>query len=127
MKSIHKTYTIEATPHEIWRSLTVPDEIEKWGAGPAKMDDQEGTEFSLWGGEIWGKNTKVEDDKLLEQEWYGGKWDAPSLLTITLTADDGTTTVDLNQTNVPDNEVADVDEGWDDYYFGEIKKYLEDK
>jgi len=36
-----------------------PQAIEGWGAGPAKMDEKVGTEFSLWDGEVWGKNIKV--------------------------------------------------------------------
>ena len=35
--------------------------------------------------------------------------------------------IQLVQDDVPDHEVKDIDEGWDKYYLGAIKQYLEEK
>lgn len=66
----------------------------------------------------------VDPDQI--EEWSGGKWKEPSLLTIELHGDDGDTRVELVQENVPDNECEDIDKGWDNYYFGPLKEYLEE-
>ncbi len=91
------------------------------------MDDHVGTEFTLWGGDIWGKNTEVDHGHKLTQEWYSGKWPKPSVVTFNLTADDNGTRVDLDQHDIPDEELDDIADGWKTYYMGEIKKMLEDK
>ena len=85
---IKQTYRIQAPIAEVWKAYVDPKYIDRWGGGSAKMDDRVGTKFSLWGGSIWGTNTKVIKEKKLVQEWYSesehGKWGQPSLVTFTL-------------------------------------------
>lgn len=125
MKTIKQTYVIYASVEKVWEALTEPSIIDKWGAGPAKMDNKVGTKFSLWGGDIHGKNIRVIKHKELVQEWFGGEWDKPSIITFTLTEKDGKTTVDLVHVDVPDAEVDDIADGWKTYYMGPLKKLLE--
>jgi activator of HSP90 ATPase len=125
MKTIKKKYLIKAPVEAVWQSLVDPKIIEKWGGGPAEMSEKEGSEFKLWGGDIFGKNTEVIKNKKLAQDWYGGVWDKPSKLVIILTKKGKSTLLELLQKNVPENEAKDIDSGWDDYYLGPMKKYLE--
>ena len=125
MKTIKQVYKIEAPVQKVWQALTDPAIIEKWGGGPAKMDDCEGTEFSLWGGDIHGKNLDVTENKKLVQEWFGGHWDKPSKVTFTLTEKETKTEVRLNHSDVPDREAKDIADGWKIYYFGPLKNLLE--
>ena len=125
MKTITQVYTIKASVSKVWNALIIPAEIDKWNGGPAKMTDKEGVSFSLWGGDIHGKNVKVVKEKELKQEWYGGDWDKPSIVTFTLKEAKGMTAVTLFQADVPDDEAKDIADGWDDYYLGAIKEYLE--
>ena len=89
------------------------------------MNEKVGTEFSLWGGDIKGKNTKVITDKLLKQDWNGGDWEKPSKLEFKLSETKGVTKVELTQTGIPEKEFDDIADGWTRYYLGEIKKLLE--
>lgn len=125
MKAIKKTYHIKAPLERVWECLVDPREIENWGGGPAEMDSEEGSHFKFWGGEIFGTNIEVVPNEKLVQEWYGGEWDEPSLVTITLSEDEDASRIDLLQDNVPPDERDSVDEGWDEYFFGAMKKYLE--
>jgi len=125
MKTSKQNYKIDAPVAKVWKAFVDPKEIEAWGAGPAEMNDKEGSEFKLWGGDVWGKNLEVVPHKKLVQDWYGGKWEQPSKVTFTFSEVDGKTKVDLLQENVPDSEAADIDDGWKRYYLGEIKKYFE--
>jgi activator of HSP90 ATPase len=122
---IKQTYKIKAPIAKVWSALVNPKEIAGWGGGPAKMTDKKGAKFSLWGGDIWGKNIEIVPNKKLVQEWYGGQWAKPSNLTILLAEKKGVTTVKLTQKGVPSNEVKDITEGWKEYYFGPMKEYLE--
>ena len=124
---IMQEYLINAPISEVWRALTDARYISSWGGGPAKMDGNAGTDFSLWGGDIHGKNIEGLLDKKLVQEWYGGDWAEPSFVTFSLVDQNGRTKVTLEHKNVPEAEVADFDAGWRDFYMGPLKSYLESK
>jgi len=126
-KPITKDYFIKAPTLEVWKALVNQKYIENWGGGPAKMDDKIDTKFSLWGGDIHGKNIEVVTNKKLVQEWYGGDWQKPSILTFKLEEEKDGTRLTLFQTDVPEEELNDIDAGWDDYYLGPLKEYLEGK
>ena len=63
----------------------------------------------------------------LKQEWWGGRWDEPSITTFTLKKRGKKTQLDLLHERIPNTEFKDVDKGWDEYYLGPIKEYLENK
>ena len=125
MKVVKQTYEINAPVDKVWDALINPNQIEKWGGGPAEMNDQEGSEFKLWGGDIYGKNIKVIKNKMLVQEWIEGDWDKPSIVTFNLSESDGKTTVELVHTDIPDNQAKDIEEGWRDYYMIPLKELVE--
>lgn len=124
---IVQEYIVNSSIDKVWKALTDPKVIEEWGAGPAKMSDKVGFKFSLWGEDIWGKNIEVITNKKLVQEWYGGKWEEPSIATFNLTSDGKTTKIDFIHENVPEEAYKDIEQGWKDYYLGPLKKYLEIK
>lgn len=125
MKQIEQTYIVKAPINKVWQALVDPKVIDKWGGGPAKMSANEGSEFSLWGGDIYGTNTKVVANKLLEQDWFGGKWDQSSKVSFRLSVNGDQTQVKLVQINVPDENAKDIAQGWKDYYLGPLKELLE--
>lgn len=125
MKAIKQRHIINAPVEKVWQALVDPKEIEAWGAGPAKMVDKKGFQFSLWGGDIYGTNTKVVRYKILEQDWQEKGWSSPSKVKFTLHEENGKTTLELLHENVPDNEAADITDGWKRYYLGPMKDYLE--
>ncbi len=125
MKSFSHIYIINAPLKQVWNALTIPEEIENWGAGPAQMEDLPGARFSLWNGEIHGWNTKVVSQKELHQDWFGGKWSEPSKVVITLNQSERQTKVELHHTNIPDSDFEDIKKGWSQYYFGPLKDYCE--
>ncbi len=125
VKVIKQEYKIKATIDKVWKCLVDVAEIEKWGGGPAVMDDKVGTEFKLWDGDIYGKNLEVAPNKSLVQEWYGGKWDKPSKVIFVLNETKDGALVYLHHEDVPEHEYEAIKDGWKRYYLGEIKKYLE--
>lgn len=125
MKHITQTYAIKAPLKKVWQALVDPEIITDWGGGPAKMDEKEGTEFSLWGGDIHGTNTKVVPYKLLTQDWYEGGWVKPSRVSFTLTHKNEVTTLKLDHKDIPDDAATDIEDGWKTYYLGPMKELLE--
>ncbi len=125
MKTIKQTYIVDAPVAKVWQAFINPEIIEQWGGGPAKMSEAEGFEFKLWGGDIHGTNTNVVREKLLAQDWYGGKWDAPSKLSFKFSEKDGKTIIKMVHADVPDDNAKDIADGWRDYYLGPLKDLLE--
>lgn len=118
---------IEAEPEEIFLALTNPFTIELWSDMPAKMDDQPGTEFELWDGDICGRNISVIPNKELVQEWYFDELPEPSVATIRLHPKKSGTEVEVNHINIPDDAFENINEGWRDFYIGAIKRFFEEE
>lgn len=91
------------------------------------MKPLEGTKFFLWGGDIHGVNTKVVPEKELRQDWMAGKWDKYSKVTFKLKEKGDATVISLTHTDIPPTEHKDLSDGWENSYFGAIKKLLEHK
>jgi len=125
MKTINKLYKIAAPQNQVWKALVDAEVIDKWGGGPSNMNSKVGYEFQLWGGDIHGKNIEVDDEKKLVQEWFSGDWQKPSKVTFTLKTVDNETILELEHVDVPDEDVDDIDQGWDHYYLGPMKQMLE--
>jgi activator of HSP90 ATPase len=86
-----------------------------------------GSEFELWGGDIWGKNIEVKKNTLLKQEWYAGEWPAPSIVTFQFVWDKALkkTVIDLMHSDFPESEGQNLVAGWDRSFFGQIHAYIE--
>jgi uncharacterized protein YndB with AHSA1/START domain len=125
MKKLEQVYEIKAPIGEVWQALVDPEVISDWGGGPAEMDDQVGTKWKLWGGDIYGQNLKVTPSKKLVQNWYSGEWPEPSVCTFELSEESGVTTIKLSHVDIPDNEFDGVESGWTEYYLGPLKELLE--
>lgn len=130
MPSIKKEYFISVPPRIVWEALTDPKQIEGWGAGPdVVMKMEEGGEFSLWGGDIKGKNLEFDEEQRLVQEWHSAGYDYPTEVTISLEAgeqegEDGTM-MTIIQADVREADMEEFDRGWDEYYVGPLKEYCE--
>ena len=118
---------MHASLQTVWDAFTKPSIIEKWGGGLAKMDAHVGTHFTLWGGDIHGVNKEIAPMKMIVQEWYGGAWPHPSIVTFTLSEKNGLVTVELDHDNIPDEAAKDIEQGWKEYYLGPMKELVESK
>jgi len=124
LKDFKKYYVLPATPEEIYTALTNPLTLELWTGEPAEMSIEPGSEFSLWGGSIVGKNIEFEENKKLVQQWYFDGQEAESIVTIKLHPDKNGTSAELRHTNIPDSDYEDMTEGWNDAYFGSLFEFF---
>lgn len=124
MKTFKKTFRISAEPSDVYAALTNPYTIQLWSGYPAIMSEEPGTEFSLWEGDITGKNIEFIRDRKVVQEWYFGEQEEPSVVTITISPDKEDSSVTVEHTNIPDDDFADISEGWREYYMGAINNFF---
>jgi activator of HSP90 ATPase len=125
MKQIRRSFVIKADKNEVFNALTNPLALELWTGYPAVMDSKPGTEFSLWEGDITGKNLEIITGEKIVQEWFFDDPENPSIVTIELEDENKGTRIRLLHTNVPDEAYGNIDYGWKEYFFGAMKKYLE--
>lgn len=124
MKTFKKTFRINAEPSDVFSALTNPYTIELWSGYPAVMSQEPGSEFSLWEGDITGKNIEIIQNKKLMQEWYFGDQEERSIVTITIVPDRENSSVTVEHTNIPDEDFNDIAEGWREYYIGAIISFF---
>ena len=126
MKDFKKYYILSATPEEVFAALTNPATIQLWSGDPAIMSTEPGSEFSLWEGNIEGKNLEFEKDKKIVQQWYFGEQEEDSIVIIKLFPDRNKTSVELRHTNIPDDDYDNIVDGWNNVYFGSLIEFYED-
>ena len=124
MKNFKKTFRINAEPADIYSALTNPYTIELWSGYPAEMSEEPGSEFSLWEGDITGRNLEFIKDRKVVQEWYFGDQQEKSIVTISIFPDKDNSSVTVDHTNIPDDDFADIAEGWREYYIGAITAFF---
>ena len=124
MKTFKKTFKINAEPSDIYSAITNPFTIELWSGYPAIMSTEPGSEFSLWEGDITGKNLEFVQDKKIVQEWYFGDQPGKSIVTITISPDRENSLVTVEQSNISDEEFSGIADGWREYYIGAIINFF---
>ncbi len=117
---------IKAEAEDIYAALTNPFTIELWSGYPAVMSTEPGTEFSMWDGDIVGKNIEFEINRRVVQQWYFGEQDVESLATLKIFEQKNHCQVELVHTNIPEEDYDDICEGWTEYYLGAIKQFFEE-
>lgn len=127
MKDYKKYYIIPAPPADVYLALTNPNTIHLWSGEEAEMSTDPGSEFSLWEGNISGKNLEFETDKKIVQQWYFGEQETPSIVTIKLHEHGKGTSIELRHTNIPDEDYDDITEGWDELYFGSLADFYREE
>lgn len=126
MKEFKKYYLISAKPEEVYLALTHPLTIQLWSGEEAVMSTEVNAEFSLWEGSISGKNLAFEKDKKIVQQWYFGDQAEPSIVTIKLHPHDKGTSLEVRQSNIPDQDYDDIVDGWDNIYMASLQDFYEE-
>jgi activator of HSP90 ATPase len=124
MKTFKKSFRINAEPSDIYSAITNPFTIELWSGYPAQMSTEPGSEFSLWEGDISGRNIEFVPDRKVVQEWYFGEQNEKSIVVINIVPDRENSLVTVEHTNIPDEDFNDIAEGWREYYFDAISRFF---
>lgn len=125
MPTIRASYEIPAPCEQVYRALTDEAAVTAWSGGPAKMQARPGGRFSLWDESVHGTNVELVPGRKLVQRWIINDWDPASTVTFSLVASGAGTRLDLVHEGVPEAEVDDITQGWQDYYVAPITEYLQ--
>jgi activator of HSP90 ATPase len=126
-KAIKQTVTFKTTPHAIYEALMDEKKHAAFTGGEAKISRKAGGKFSIYGGDIEGKNLELITDQKIVQSWRYSDWPEGHYSTATFTLEpiEKGTRLTFSQTDVPDDKYEDIKQGWKDYYWGPMKEMLE--
>jgi activator of HSP90 ATPase len=124
MGTIRQIHHLPAPADEVYTALTNPFTIELWSGYPAVMSTIEGSDFSLFEGDIVGKNIEFIENKLIRQQWYFEGETNDSLVTLQLSSEKNVTTVELIHTHVPEKVYDEMASGWKNIYFKSLKQFF---
>lgn len=131
MTDIEKTLTIAAPVEKVWAALADPQAIRAWMGDDStvEVDLKVGGRYRLFGGDTTGAFTEVAPFHTLEYTWRQGEWPADwpdSVVRWELAAAGNATKVRLTHRAFPNKQERDShDEGWDIYWLGPMKEWLE--
>ena len=125
MPDYKKYYIIPEEPSIVYQALVNPLTLSLWTGFPAFMSEEVGDEFSLWDGNIVGRNLAFEAGKMIKQEWYFGEREEESIVTIKLHPHKKGSSVELQHTNIPEEDFEAMVEGWDNTYFADLIDFYE--
>lgn len=126
MKTFKKYITLPTPPDEVYLALTKAQSIQLWTGAEVNFVAETDQEFSLWDGDIVGKNLFFEENKKIVQQWYFGEDNEASIVTIKLHPDKKGTSLEFVQTNIPDEDYNDFTEGIQEYYLGGLIDFFEE-
>jgi len=116
---------IKATPEEVYIALTNPFTIELWSGEPATMSQEPGSEFSIIGGAITGRNLEFQPDQLIRQQWYFEGEEGESIVTIRLFPDKKNTLLQVEQSGIPEIAYENMLRGWKNSYLQALQDFFE--
>ena len=128
MKNYKKYFKISATPEAVYKAYTRPELIEVWTSADVVFEEKENTEFSLFDGDVTGRNIKFVEGSLIQQEWYfENEAGMESIVTLKFHADKDVTSLEVQQTNIPDDAYDNILMGWTEVIIPGICEVVEEE
>ena len=122
---IKQTVIFNASPHELYEAIIDAKKHSEFTGAKATNNEKVGGKFTSWDGYAFGKNLVLQKDKKIVQSWSTA--DFPEIITeITFEFEKqgNETKIIFTQKNVPDKNYKEIAEGWKEYYWKPLKKWL---
>ena len=118
---------VNASPEEVYGAYVDPKKHAAFTGQAVTGTPRAGCKFTAGDGYIIGKHLKLEKGKRVLQEWKTTEWPEgypPSLLELTVRVKGKKTELTMVQSKVPAEQKEYYAEGWKEYYWEPLKKYL---
>lgn len=126
-KAIHQEVTIPASAKKVYEALTDAKRFSALSGGvPTDIDAKAGGAFSLFGGQIAGRNIDLVPGKRVVQAWRAGNWEEGlySIARFELKEEGGATRIVFDQAGFPEEARPHLEGGWSKMYWEPLKSYL---
>lgn len=132
-KTINQTTILDCTPQAAYNAWMDSLQHGEMTGSSAKIDPKEGGKFSAWDGYIQGKTLELDPIKhKIVQVWRSDEQGWPkdyfSKVTIEfLPHTTNQTKIVFKHSGVPQENVKDIEQGWNDFYWTPMQKYFSSK
>jgi activator of HSP90 ATPase len=122
-QTIRWVLTFKADSDQVYEALMDSKKHSVITGSNAKISRKVGGEFSVYDGEIQGKNVELVPGQRIVQTWPYSDWPAGhySRCTFSLKVVPDGTRLTFTQSGVPEDAYADIRQGWNDYYWEPMK------
>jgi len=121
------TAIIPVKPAEIYKAWLSTKGHSAMTGSPAKVDGKAGGKFTAWDGYIFGTTLELTSNERILQAWRTTEFpqDAPdSRVEIILEEVKDGTKLTLAHSKMPEDQVEDYRQGWEDFYFKPMLGYF---
>jgi activator of HSP90 ATPase len=115
---IHHEVSLPASPGAVYDELVDAELFAAFSGAPAELDPVPGGAFSLFGGQILGRNVELVPGVRVVQVWRVAGWE-PGLYSVVrfeLEGDDSGTSLHFDHTGFPPESTSDLESGWHAMY-----------
>jgi activator of HSP90 ATPase len=127
MESFTVSTTLPASPETIYNAWLSSEGHTAMTGSPAEVEAEIGGDFKAWEGYIWGKTLEMEPHRRILQAWRTSEFpdDSPdSRVEIRFEESSDGVKVTLTHTDIPEGQADNYKQGWEDFYFTPMRKYL---
>lgn len=127
LSTIRQTVTFNAPPEVVYEILTDSKKHAAFTGSAAKISGSVGGRLTAGDGYIKGRNLVLTKGKRIVQDWSTTEWPRgypPSRLEIRLSKAKGGTRLLMVHSKVPAEQRDYYEQGWKDFYWAPLKKYL---
>jgi len=124
--SLHQEIDLPASPHRVYAVLLDSQQFAAFSGAAATIDPAPGGAFSMFGGQVTGRNVELIADQRIVQAWRPGSF-PPGVYSIAkfeFAPQGSGTKVILDHTGFPEGRFAGLDSGWHEHYWEPLKKYF---
>ena len=126
LTAIHYQIDFAASPQRLYQAIIDQKQFTVFSGMPATIDPTPGGAFSMFGGQIVGRNIELVPNQRIVQAWRPASWDPGiySLVHFEFTPRAAETTLIFDHTSFPIGDYDHLDWGWHNHYWDPLKKYL---
>jgi activator of HSP90 ATPase len=123
---LHYDIDFKASPQRLYEALLDAQQFAGFSGMPAVIDRKDGGAFSLFGGQIVGRNVELVANQRIVQAWRPTPWNAGiySIARFALKARDAGSSLAFDHSGFPAGESDSLDWGWHHHYWEPLQNYL---
>jgi activator of HSP90 ATPase len=124
--AIHQEVDFKASPQQLYDALLDAKQLATFSARPAEMNRVPGGSFSLFGGQIVGRNVELVPNRRIVQAWRVTNWPEGvySIVKFELQGQGSGTRMIFDHTGFPEDARDHLATGWETNYWTPLKKHL---
>jgi activator of HSP90 ATPase len=124
--SLHDEVELKTDPRHIYEVLLDAKQFKAFTGAPAEIDPKPGGAFSMFGGQIVGRNVELILNQRIVQAWRPTHWDPGvySIVEFEFKQQGSGTVVALGHKGFPEGDFDHLEWGWRTHYWEPLKKYF---